>query len=101
MYFVIFLLLQFLCRFEKSSLLLKIGLTMKNVLSQFFFFRLVAETSSDVYVQFMNITEPLTKLRSLLEQRTCKNLSDYKFYLQDFQEVNIFYRDFFVYLNII
>lgn len=37
----------------------------------------------------MDITEPLSKLRELLEQRTGMNLSDYQFYLQDTQEVII------------
>ncbi|XP_054712474.1 DNA-binding protein Ets97D-like isoform X2 [Uloborus diversus] len=36
----------------------------------------------------MDITEPLTTLRTLLEQRTGMNLSDYKFFLQDTQELN-------------
>lgn len=35
----------------------------------------------------MDITEPLTSLKSLLEQRLAVSLHDYAFFLQDTQEV--------------
>ncbi|KAK8778806.1 hypothetical protein V5799_019851 [Amblyomma americanum] len=41
-----------------------------------------------VIAQHMDITEPLTTLRSLLEQRLGINLQDYSFFLQDTQELN-------------
>lgn len=41
-----------------------------------------------VIAQHMDITEPLSSLRSLLEQRLAVTLHDYVFYLQDTQELN-------------
>lgn len=41
-----------------------------------------------VIAQHMDITEPLSTLRSLLEQRLGVNLQDYSFFLQDSQELN-------------
>ncbi|EEC09200.1 GA-binding protein alpha chain, putative, partial [Ixodes scapularis] len=41
-----------------------------------------------VIAQHMDITEPLTSLKSLLEQRLAVSLHDYAFFLQDTQELN-------------
>lgn len=41
-----------------------------------------------VIAQHMDITEPLTSLRSLLEQRLAVSLQDYAFFLQETQELN-------------
>uniref|UniRef100_A0A2L2YLE2 GA-binding protein alpha chain n=2 Tax=Parasteatoda tepidariorum TaxID=114398 RepID=A0A2L2YLE2_PARTP len=42
----------------------------------------------EAHVEFMDIVEPLNHLRSLLEQKTRKDLSDFKFVLQDAQELD-------------
>nr|CAD7427482.1 unnamed protein product [Timema monikensis] len=39
----------------------------------------------DIMMQHMDIQEPLSKLKSLLEQRLCVKLTDYEFWLQDSQ----------------
>ncbi|XP_077563693.1 GA-binding protein alpha chain-like isoform X1 [Haemaphysalis longicornis] len=41
-----------------------------------------------VIAQHMDITEPLSTLRTLLEQRLAVSLQDYAFFLQDTQELN-------------
>ncbi|KAM7314161.1 hypothetical protein ISCGN_003946 [Ixodes scapularis] len=41
-----------------------------------------------VIAQHMDITEPLTSLKSLLEQRLAVSLHDYAFFLQDTQETH-------------
>lgn len=71
--------------------------SIKKVTETFVVYSLVAETSFGILVEFMDITEPLSKLRDLLEQRTGMNLSDYQFYLQDTQEVINYY--FFICLT--
>lgn len=71
--------------------------SIKKVTETFVVYSLVAETSFGILVEFMDITEPLSKLRDLLEQRTGMNLSDYQFYLQDTQEVIYYY--FFICLT--
>uniref|UniRef100_L7M5P0 Putative dna-binding protein n=1 Tax=Rhipicephalus pulchellus TaxID=72859 RepID=L7M5P0_RHIPC len=43
---------------------------------------------SGVIAQHMDITEPLSTLRTLLEQRIGLSLQDYSFFLQDTQELN-------------
>lgn len=43
---------------------------------------------SHTLIECMDITKPLTYLRTLLEQRTGLDLSDYRFYLQDVQELD-------------
>ncbi|KAL3214743.1 hypothetical protein MRX96_034721 [Rhipicephalus microplus] len=43
---------------------------------------------SGVIAQHMDITEPLSTLRTLLEQRLGLSLQDYSFFLQDSQELN-------------
>ncbi|XP_075232325.1 DNA-binding protein Ets97D-like [Lycorma delicatula] len=44
-----------------------------------------SEDEAEVLMQYMDIQDPLTKLRSLLEQRLSMDLSDYSFCLQDSQ----------------
>lgn len=45
--------------------------------------------SDDVIVQHMDIREPLSTLKELLEQRLAVDLTDYEFWLQDSQVVMI------------
>lgn len=47
-----------------------------------------SEDEAEVLMQYMDIQDPLTKLRSLLEQRLSMDLSDYSFCLQDSQIVS-------------
>lgn len=66
-------------------------------------------TSDDVIIQHMDIREPLSRLRELLEERLAVDLSDYEFWLQDSQVVtitkiyflssNLFYIWFLIYLS--
>ena len=41
--------------------------------------------SDEIFMQHMDIREPLSTLRTLLEQRLCINLSNFSFWLQDSQ----------------
>ncbi|XP_034233910.1 DNA-binding protein Ets97D-like [Thrips palmi] len=45
------------------------------------------QEDDDVIVQHMDIREPLSTLKELLEQRLAVDLSDYEFWLQDSQEL--------------
>ncbi|CAL1272278.1 unnamed protein product [Larinioides sclopetarius] len=49
---------------------------------------LTVENNNDTIIEYMDITKPLNTLRSLLEQRTGTDLSDYRFFLQDVQELD-------------
>ncbi|XP_055947662.1 DNA-binding protein Ets97D-like isoform X2 [Argiope bruennichi] len=49
---------------------------------------ITVEGNIDTLIEYMDITKPLTTLRSLLEQRTGLDLSDYRFFLQDVQELD-------------
>ncbi|GBN79753.1 DNA-binding protein Ets97D, partial [Araneus ventricosus] len=49
---------------------------------------LTVENNIDTLIEYMDITKPLNTLRSLLEQRTGTDLSDYRFFLQDVQELD-------------
>ncbi|GFR25689.1 DNA-binding protein Ets97D [Trichonephila clavata] len=46
------------------------------------------ENASNTIIECMDITKPLTYLRSLLEHRTGLDLSEYRFFLQDIQELD-------------
>lgn len=49
------------------------------------------DDNDGILSQHMDIREPLTALRNLLEQRLTADFSDYTFWLQDSQEVNYFF----------
>lgn len=49
-----------------------------------------AESADDIITQHMDIREPLTKLKKLLEQKLGKEFSGYTFSLQGSQSVSYF-----------
>lgn len=51
-------------------------------------------------VQYMNLTDPLTTLKELIESRLATDLKDFNFFLQDAQIVTNLYRMMIVsYIN--